>query len=221
MVSVVIVAFNEARTVGYCVTAALQCPSAHEVIVVDDGSTDKTAEVAASAGATKVVRLEQNSGKAAAMAAGVRVASHDIILFLDADVTGLTPQMLSRIVQPVVDERFEMYVGVRARETIWLNKLLHFAPIIGGERAVTRRLWDAVPSRYREGFKIEIALNHTAKQFEHKMGFELIAGTVHRIKERKYGLITGLLRRTGMIVDILIVSFQIYIWDTAVKRSWL
>jgi len=222
MVSVVIAAFNEAATVGQCVQEALQCTYAREVIVVDDGSSDNTAELARQAGATSVLVLNQNSGKAAAMAAGVQAAKHDVILFLDADVTGVTPQMLSRIVEPVVDGRVEMYVGVRMRKTIWLNKLLRYTPIIGGERAVTRRLWDAVPGRYREGFKIEIALNHTSKQFDGKMGFELIDGTVHHIKEQKYGLLAGLLGRILMIGDILKISFQIYVWDWAIGKlkSW-
>ena len=218
MVSVVIAAFNEAQTIVESVAEALQCPGAREVIVVDDGSCDLTADLAASAGATKVIRLARNSGKAAAMAAGVAEACSDIILFLDADITGLTPDKMSSIVQPVVDGRFEMYVGVRARKTIWLNRLLRYTPIIGGERAVTRRLWNSVPQHYREGFKIEIALNHRAKQFERKMGFALITGTVHQIKEKKYGLLEGLLRRALMIADIMVISFQIYIWDAAKSK---
>lgn len=185
---------------------------------MDDGSSDMTADLAARAGASKVIRLAQNGGKAAAMAAGVQAASDDIILFLDADITGLTPDKLSSIVQPVIDGRFAMFVGVRARKTIWLNKLLHYTPIIGGERAVTRQLWDSVPQRYREGFKIEIALNHRAKHFAHGMGFALIPGTVHQIKEKKYGLFTGLLRRVLMIADLLVISGQIYLWDAALGK---
>jgi len=217
MVSVVIPAFDEAETVGRCVVAALQHPDVVEVIVVDDGSSDGTEQAATAAGAM-VLRLEHNAGKAAAMEVGVRAASHNIILFLDADVTGYTNEMLSRIVQPVIDGRFEMYVGVRARETIWLNQLLRFFPIIGGERAVTRRLWDAVPIRHREGFMIEIALNHTAKKFEQGMGFELIAGTRHHIKEEKYGLTLGLLRRVRMIEDIAVISFRLYLLEGVSRK---
>jgi polyprenyl-phospho-N-acetylgalactosaminyl synthase len=212
MVSVVIPAFDEAATIGRCVRAALHLPDVVEVIVVDDGSSDDTGEAAAAAGAL-VLRLDQRSGKAAAMDAGVHAARHSIILFLDADVTGYTDQMLTRIVQPVVDGRFEMYVGVRARKTIWLNRLLGFFPIIGGERAVTRRLWEAVPIKYKEGFKIEIALNHTAKKFGKGMGFELIAGTRHHVKEQKYGLCLGFLRRMQMVADIVVISFQLYVLE--------
>ena len=54
------------------------------------------------------------------MDAGVRSAKADILLFLDADVTGHTEQTLSQIMQPVIEGRFEMFVGLRARSTLML-----------------------------------------------------------------------------------------------------
>lgn len=217
-VSIVIPAFDEVNTIAPCVQGALRCVEAGEVIVVDDGSSDGTAAAAETAGA-RVVRLVRNGGKAAAMNAGVHEARHDIILFLDADVTGITPEAMTRILQPVLHGTFEMYVGLRARKTVWLNRLMHFFPIIGGERAVTRRLWEAVPKNYREGFKIEIALNHTSKQFERGMGFEFIKGTRHHIKEEKYGLRLGFTRRMLMVADVVTISGQIYIWDPALTKA--
>jgi polyprenyl-phospho-N-acetylgalactosaminyl synthase len=218
MVSIVIPAFDEAATIGCCVKEALNCCEASEVIVVDDGSADGTADAAEAAGA-KVIRHARNAGKAAAMNTGVRAASHDVILFMDADVTGYTAAKLSSIVQPVMNGQFEMFVGIRARKTLWLNRLLHFFPIIGGERAVTRRLWESVPKCYQEGFKIEIALNNSSKKFGRGMGFQLIAGTHHHIKEKKYGLVRGFVRRLAMIAEVLMVSVQIYIRDPA--TNWL
>lgn len=218
MVSAVIPAFNEAATVGEVVSSAIGHPDILEVIVVDDGSTDDTPHAAESAGA-RVVRLDRNSGKARALETGVRAARHDIILFMDADVTGQTTESLSRIMQPIIDGRFEMYVGVRARKTLWLNRLLRLFPIIGGERALTRRLWDAVPRKHKSRFQIEIALNYTAKQFERGMGFELVPGTLHRVKERKYGILLGLLRRIQMMADILTISVRLYVLGTIARNA--
>lgn len=229
MVSVVIPAFDEAATIAQCVTEALRCAEATEVIVVDDGSSDDTACLAEAAGA-KVVRLARNAGKAAAMHAGVCEARHDVILFLDADVTGHTPAALTSIINPVVSGQYEMCVGIRARKTLLLNRLLHFFPIIGGDRAVTRRLWEAVPKQYKEGFKIEIALNHTSKQFERGMTFHLIPGTRHHIKEKKYGFVVGFIRRLMMIAEVLLISIKLYVTNPAVNcarrclqvlRQWL
>lgn len=210
MVSVVIAAFNEAATIADVVAVPLAHDAISEVIVVDDGSSDGTAEIASKAGA-RVVRFERNAGKARALDAGVKLARDDVILFLDADVTGLDPEKLTRIMQPVVEGRHEMYVGVRARRTIWLNWLLRIAPILGGERALTRRLWEAVPDGHKHGFQIEIALNYTAKQFERGMGFELVDGVVHRIKEQKYGIRSGFLRRIRMMVDLVRISWRLYV----------
>ncbi len=216
MVSAIIPAFNEAATIAQKVAEVIGHPSVHEVIVVDDGSTDATATLAASAGAT-VIRRTVNGGKAAALEAGVAASSGKYLLFLDADVTGYTHTALSRIIEPVIRERYEMFVGIRARRTIWLNRVLHFFPIIGGERALTRALWRAVPHHHKQGFQIEITMNYHAKWTGKGMGFTLIPGTRHCTKEKKYGLRIGLLRRAGMIRDVVAISFRLYILGYAVR----
>ncbi len=213
MVSVIIPAFNEAKTVALAVAEARRHPVVDEVIVVDDGSADETAAEAAAAGA-RVLRLARNGGKASALEAGVRAARHHVLLFLDADVTGHSDDAFSRIVQPVLEGRFEMYVGIHTRRTLWLNDLLYFFPIISGERALTRRLWDAVPLQHKTRFQIEIALNHAAKRFERGMGFELIPGTAHHTKEEKYGFWVGFWRRQRMVADVLAISLRLYVFDT-------
>ncbi len=210
MVSVIIPAFNEEETIGTKVAEVAGHPDVREVIVVDDGSDDRTAELATDAGA-RVITLAENGGKAAALEAGVTAASCDLLLFMDADVTGYDNATLSRIIEPVKAGRYEMFVGIRARRTYWLNRALHFFPIIGGERALTRDLWESVPKAHKHGFQIEVAMNYCAKQAGKGMGFALIPGTRHHIKERKYGLLVGLFRRAGMIRDVVAISVRLYI----------
>jgi len=84
MISVVIPAWNAAATLAETLASvAVQSLPASEIIVVDDGSTDATAEIARSAGATVVA--QSNQGPAAAMNTGVAAARHGLIAFLDAD----------------------------------------------------------------------------------------------------------------------------------------
>ena len=218
MVSVVIPAFDEVETIGASVDAALHHPQVDEVLVIDDGSSDGTGAAAERAGA-RVIRLEPNRGKAAAMDAGVRAARRDVILFLDADVVGHTDSTLTRIMRPVLDGRHEMFVGIHTRRTLWLNRILHFFPIISGERAITRRLWDAVPPVHKNGFQIEIAMNHTAKQFQRSMGHALIRGTRHHTKEQKYGFWVGHWRRQRMMAEIVAISFRLYVVGTLVRAG--
>ena len=210
MVSAVIPAYNECQTIGGVIAPLLGHPLIDEIIVVDDGSTDATAARARFCGAT-VVSLPRNGGKASAMARGVRAAKHDIIFFLDADVVGLTPEMITRIVTPVTSGEYGMYIGIRGRKTYWANRLLHFTPVLGGERVLTRELWDQVPHTYKKNFQIEIALNFFAKQLGRKMGFTVVPGLSQVIKETKRGVWLGLWQRLRMIYDILLVSWRIYV----------
>jgi glycosyltransferase involved in cell wall biosynthesis len=210
MVSAVIPAYNECRTIGGVIAPLLGHPLIDEVIVVNDGSTDDTAERARFWGAT-VVSVPRNGGKASAMARGVLAAKHGIIFFLDADIIGLTPAMITQLVTPVTSGEFGMYVGIRGRKTYWANRLLHFTPILGGERVLTRELWDQVPHTYKKNFQIEIALNFFAKELGRKMGFTVVPGLSQVIKETKRGVWLGLWQRLLMIYDILLVSWRIYV----------
>ncbi len=96
-VSVVIPAHNASRTLAACLESvyAQSCPI-HEVIVVDDGSTDRTGEIARDFPCT-LIRLEPNRGVSAARNAGIAAAGGDILFFLDSD-EALTPDSVANAV---------------------------------------------------------------------------------------------------------------------------
>jgi glycosyltransferase involved in cell wall biosynthesis len=209
-VSAVVPAHDERPTLEGVLRPLLAHPLVDEVIVVDDGSGDGTAELARSLGAT-VVSLPENRGKAAAMSSGVAAARNDVIFFCDADLIGLSAEAITQVVSPVASDRFTMFVGIRGRRTYWANRLLRVTPILGGERALRRELWEQVPPDYKKNFQIEIALNFFAKENGHRMGFTIVHGLRQVIKEKKRGLLRGLGQRLSMIADILIVSWRIYV----------
>lgn len=211
MVSAIIPAYNEEKTVGAVLLALKNHPLIGEVILVDDGSTDRTASIAEHAGA-RVIRTHKRGGKAEAMDAGVKEARFPIILFLDADIVGLTPSMVTDIIEPVLFGRYEMFVALRGRKTLVLNSLLRIFPILGGERALTKRLWHAVPDSFKRSFQIEIALNYYAKRTRKNMGFALFHGLRNTIKERKYGVIRGFMMRIGLCADVLAASLRLYVF---------
>jgi glycosyltransferase involved in cell wall biosynthesis len=213
-ISAVVPARDECATIAGVIAALRAHPQIAEVIVVDDGSTDATADRARNEGA-RVISLPSSGGKAEAMEQGVAAARHDIIFFSDADLTGLTTDKVDLIVAPVVSGDYDMFVGVRGRKTYWTNRLLHFTPILGGERALRRALWEQVPAAHKKNFQIEIALNYYAKLNGHRMGFRVVPGIGQLIKERKRGLLPGLWARTLMIRDIVVVSAKLYLLSEA------
>ena len=109
--SVVIPCFNEEATVAEVVATVLGSPWVDEVVVVDDGSPDDTAAVAEAAGADRVVRLDRNRGKGAAVRAGVAVATGRTVVFTDADLA-YGPAQVAALVHRV-EEGYDVVVGSR------------------------------------------------------------------------------------------------------------
>jgi glycosyltransferase involved in cell wall biosynthesis len=108
-VSAVIPAFSEEKTIAGVVRGCL--PHVDEVLVVDDGSCDDTAINAEAAGA-RVIRLPRNMGVLKAVEAGLREATGDIIVTLDADGQH-SPLDIPRLVQPIAEGEADLVLGAR------------------------------------------------------------------------------------------------------------
>lgn len=109
-VSVIIPCFNEERTIGDIVKSILQRYPDFEIIVIDDGSSDESANIAASAGA-QVIRHPYNIGNGASIKTGIRNASGDILVFMDGDGQH-DPDDISKLIDSI--DKFDMVVGARS-----------------------------------------------------------------------------------------------------------
>ena len=113
-VSIIIPVYNEEHTVGEVLRRVLALPIDKEVIVVDDGSTDNTPEVIAACSGPGLiaVRLERNSGKGAAIRAGLTHASGEYVLIHDADLE-LLPEEVPLVLAPIAAGRGPVVYGSR------------------------------------------------------------------------------------------------------------
>jgi glycosyltransferase involved in cell wall biosynthesis len=112
-VSVVVPAFNEAGGISEVVSALAQAGPWREIIVVDDGSIDATAEHAAAAGAV-VVRHPYNKGNGAAVKSGIRRASGEFVMIIDGDGQHCADDA-RRIVSRLGE--YDLVIGARAATT--------------------------------------------------------------------------------------------------------
>ena len=108
-----------------------------EVVVVDDGSTDRTYEVALAFSERdsriKALRLEKNCGKGCAMREGIKQSSGDILVFMDADGQH-KPGEIIKLVEPIISGEADMVIGARKVEET-------------GKRPLHRRLSNIITTR--------------------------------------------------------------------------
>jgi glycosyltransferase involved in cell wall biosynthesis len=112
-VSVVIPALNEEEPIADVVRGCLATGIPREVIVVDNGSTDRTAERARAAGA-RVVDAPRGYGNACASGVVAVSPDCDIIVFLDGDGSDC-PELMDQLVRPIIENTHDFVIGSRTR----------------------------------------------------------------------------------------------------------
>lgn len=112
--SIIIPCYNEAETIRETIGSVADLRFLEEIIVVDDGSTDETAALAAKEEA-RVIRFDSNLGKGAALNAGILASRSDILLFLDADL-GKTAVEGEKLLLPIIFDQADMTIAKFAKE---------------------------------------------------------------------------------------------------------
>lgn len=196
LVSAVVPAHNEAMRIGKVLDALKRASCIQEIIVIDDGSTDGTKDVAQGCDIT-VFRNDSRQGKGQALERGASEAKGRVLFFCDADIEGLTPCMIEKMIAPVVCGDAEMSIGARKSKVRRLCFGYTYSPLLDGQRAVTRELWERIPGVQKGGYRVEAALNYHARTCTHQL-LEISQAT----KEDKRGLVNGKFERYLMYGEI-------------------
>lgn len=202
-ISVVVPAYNEAGRIGDVLRSIAASSLVDEVIVVDDGSDDGTAEEA-DLFPVRVVRLPENRGKASALDAGISEARNDTFLFLDADLVGLETEHVDKLVEAFRAGELDMVVGVFSDGRKNTDLAQKINPYASGQRVLPRRLWErAKESVHEMDFGIEIALSKLAAKEGWRKEYVKLPGVTHVLKEEKRGFGKGIRERLKMYGDMV------------------
>lgn len=199
---VLIPAFEEADTVAEVVRIA-QAADVGPVVVIDDGSSDATADVAEDAGA-EVLRLATNVGKGGALDAGARARSETVVVLLDADLTGLRPEHVRALAAPVRAGEVDMARGVFEGGRWMTTAAQHVAPLLNGQRAVRRTLLLDVEGLAASRYGVEVAITGHGRRRGWRTRDVPLPGVSQVMKEEKRGWWRGQRVRWRMYREIAV-----------------
>lgn len=113
-ISCVVCAYNEGDKITHILRAIQDHPLLHEIIVVDDGSSDNTAELAAAFPGVRLISYHPNRGKTYALSQGMAAASGDYFMLLDADLEGVRADDINALAEPVMRGQAQVTISLRA-----------------------------------------------------------------------------------------------------------
>jgi len=106
MYTILIPAYNEEKTIRNVLKIALKSPGIGQIVLVDDGSIDRTVERATGLSPMiEIISHKENKGKGVAVRSGVALAKYETIVFIDADLTNITPEMIAALAEPLLTNR--------------------------------------------------------------------------------------------------------------------
>ena len=206
-ISVIVKAYNEGENISGVLSVIVKIDWIDEIIVVNDGSTDNTAEVVKKflSDKVKMITHEKNQGMGAGMATGVKHAKSDLVMFLDADLVGLKEEHLLAILAPIMfTKEADLVLGVFTLKDLSVDtstKIANrFSPLISGQRAIWKKclpdlekiavsrygadllIAKHIPRKKREVVKLE-GLSQVTK--EQKAGYDFVKAFKARMRMYK------------------------------------
>jgi glycosyltransferase involved in cell wall biosynthesis len=198
-VTALIPAYNEEETIGGVVSVVRQ--AGLPVVVADDGSHDRTAEIAQALGA-QVVRLDRNRGKGQALAQGLTRIHTPWVLLLDADLIGLKIDHLERLIHPLLHGELDMTIGVFRSGGFMTDFGNRATPYLSGQRACRTEWLRGVPELAQERWP-ELAITRHLRRTKARWAYVELPYLSQRMKEQKRGFWSGLSQRAQMYRELL------------------
>jgi glycosyltransferase involved in cell wall biosynthesis len=220
-ITCIICAFNEGPRIGAVLDVAARHPLIDEVIVVDDGSRDDTADVVRRFANVRLISHPVNRGKSEAVATGVAAARHELLMLLDADLKGLRAEDVSALALPVLAGRAGVSMSLRR------NSLAIFRAIgidfVSGERVVSRALLGEVLHDIRAlpRFGIEVFMNKRIIAARAPVAVVDWPAVTQSRKTEKLGWWRGVRAEWRMVFDLMDAVYPIELLSQTMRLAAL
>jgi GT2 family glycosyltransferase len=221
-VAAILPAYNEAENIGTVLDVLRHVRLLSEIIIVDDGSQDGTAEVVCQKRKhdprIRLLVHPVNSGKGEALYTGWGATDASSILMLDADLLNLRPDHVEALLEPVMKRQADMTMGLFKRGW-WFTDISHrITPWLTGQRCFRSELLRMVPLQAASGYGLETAITIVARQRGWRCIYVPLVGVSHLPSETHRGFVKGLLTRMRMYHQIALAWYLTGSWQRFVSR---
>jgi glycosyltransferase involved in cell wall biosynthesis len=209
LIAAIIPMYNEALNVSGVLDVLRATSLLDEIILVDDGSTDNTAEILYQAATIdrriRVIQHDKNQGKGQAIFNGWAATTAPIILLLDADLKALAPEHIQALLAPVIDHRADMTMGLFRGGHRGTDFSHWLTPFLTGQRGLRAELLKHVSPEAAAGYGFEVALTVAARQQNSRTRAVALRGVWHPSSEfrSERGYWRGMLWKLRMYGQII------------------
>jgi len=186
-VSAIICAYNEDKTIKDVILSVSRALIVSEIIVVNDGSSDKTRKIIEELKKEieiTVIHFNENKGKGYAMAVGVENATFDILLFVDADQSNIVRGYINQLINPLLNGESDMVLGYSTVNI--LSQDVNPLKILTGERALYKEDVTPILDKMKESrFGVETLLYFYYISIGKSIKFIRLKGLGHKVNIKK------------------------------------
>ncbi len=205
-ISVIICAFNEENTIASVIESTNSCPYIAQIVVVNDGSTDRTGQIIRHLSESIdlcYINLLPNRGKGYGMASGLEIATGEIIVFLDADIENLTKLHINKLVNPILNDTADMVLGQPGQT--FINARYNPFKVFTGQRAVKREhILPIVEDIRHTRFGVETYINLYYQSKGLRSMSLILMGLAHRTK-------FGKMKKVRALIELLMEAKEIVV----------
>lgn len=197
--------FNERERIKHVLDIISQVKSVSQVVCVDDGSTDGTAAYIQSCWPTvEIVRLQQNQGKAAAIALALKFVKNEHVLMMDADLQDLKTAEIEAAIHAFCSHPSIDMLILRRINSPWFVKWYRSDILLSGERLIKRSDLVQIMKLKMKRYQLEVAINRYMIR-QKKVVRWMPWSAMNTYKVDKLGVLDGSRKEFKMYVEI--VSF--------------
>ncbi len=197
--SCIICAKNEEGRISNVLKVVHKHPLIGEIIVIDGSSKDNTVKEAKRFKGVKIIENPRCYGKTHAMVQGCKKARSSKIIFLDADLVGLSKKDVTNLITPVIKNGIDMTMSMRKNTTFWFKLLGQ--DYITGERVMDKKKAYEILKDVK-GFGAEVKINQYYLDNNLKFIFIKCPDLIFVTKKEKVGLLRGFYENLVMCKQI-------------------